>query len=378
MKAAVVGAGFAGLVMAQALLRLGYSVDVYEEHRRVGYPPHCTGIVSEYVVSSLGRQARTVVEASYGEVVFTDWKGSQLTIRTRDRIYKLDRVRLEEEMLEEAVGLGAEALLGERVKRLTVEGRLEARDRTRDYDLVVLAEGYHGRLRESLGLVHRPLTSAGVNLVAKLPAESRVDTITIVFNQDLLPKGFAWLVPLDSGVHVLGALSLEPGRARPVAEKLARSLGGGVVGSYGGVVIHGPPSPGPGAGRILLAGDAAALNKPLTGGGLYPNTWLADLVAGGRDPRAAYGIVRGKLRRQHPVAKTLLRDAGVAVALLRAASAAGVEELVEGRLGFDDHEDVVGLVLSSPKKALALLARLARRPLTLARLAVAGLATLLP
>ncbi len=378
MRAAVVGAGFAGLVMAQALLRLGYSVDIYEEHVRVGYPPHCTGVVSEYVVSVLGRQAEVSVEASYREVVFTDWRGSELAIRTRDTIYKLDRIRLEEEMLGEAISQGAEALLGERVTHLGADGLLKSRSRAERYDLVVLAEGYHGRLRKSLGIRHEPLTSAGVNLVARLPAGSRVETITIVFNKELLPRGFAWLVPLDSGVHILGALSLDPGMARPVAEKLATRLGGRVVGSYGGVVLHGPPSREPGAGRILLAGDAAALNKPLTGGGLYPNTWLADLVAKGGDPAGSYARVRGKLRRQYPVAKTLLGDAGVAESLLRAASAAGIGELVEGRMGFDDHEDIVGLVLSSPKKALALLARLARRPTAAARLAVAGLATLLP
>ena len=378
MKVAVVGGGFAGLAMAQALARRGYSVVLYEEHQRVGYPPHCTGIVSEYVVSSLGRQARLAVEASYAEVVFVEREGARLVLKTRDRIYKLERVRLEEEMLEEAKGLGVEARLGLRVEQVTPNGLLIVDGRREEYDLIVLAEGYHGRLRRALGLDHEPLTSTGVNIVARLPRKTRVDTITILFDESLLPRGFAWLVPLDSGVHVIGALSLDTRRARPVAEKLAERLGAAVRGSYGGVVIHGPPSPSPGKGRVVLAGDAAALNKPLTGGGLYPNTRLAALTLTGTPYEAAYSLVARKLRRQHPIARTLLGDARIAAGLLRAAAAAGTDEVVAGKLGFDDHEDIVKLMLASPRKSVALLARLARRPRAVARLALAGLATLLP
>ena len=41
---------------------------------------------------------------------------------------------------------------------------------------------------------------------------------------------------------------------------------------YGGVVLTGPPTLTPCKDKVCALGDAAGLNKPLTGGGLYPTT----------------------------------------------------------------------------------------------------------
>jgi len=354
----VVGAGFAGLATAIALTEKD-DVTVFEEHPRVGYPPHCTGIVSEYVVEALGRPARETVQASYRSVIIEAPKAT-LEIKTRDRVYKLDRVRLEELMLEDAVSLGVNARLSTRVNTVTREGIVRAGGDTVEASLVVLAEGWRRTLLSSLGAGHKPLQSYGVNIQGRVPARARLDTITVYFDSRLYGTGFGWALPLDSGEHVVGALSFNPSRAAQAAEKLANSLHltRSPRARYGGVVVHGPPLKGNPRGRILAVGDAAALNKPVTGGGLYPNTLLAQLLRE-KTPEEAYENVAAKLRSQYRIARALYSRPDAAERLAEAAAGSGIVEVVSGKIGYDEHESLLRLALSSPLKSASTLARLA-------------------
>jgi len=352
---AVVGAGFAGLAVARALAPR-HEVTVLEEDREVGYPPHCTGIVSEYVVSALGRPARETVQAAY-EYVIIRAPGAALEIKTRDRVFKLDRVTLEKLMLEDIESLGARVLLGVKATRVAADGRIAYGGETLQASLVVLAEGWRRRLLRSLGIEHRPMQSYGVNIQGKLPPSKRIDTITVYFNSRVYGAGFGWALPLDSGEHVVGALSFDPRAAAPAAEKLARTLDMTPKARYGGVVVHGPPLPVNPHGRVLAVGDAAALNKPVTGGGLYPNTLLAQLLSV-EHPERAYRTVASRLRRQYRVARALYAAPEAAEEIARAASRSGLAGVVSGRIGYDEHESLVGLALSSPLKSLSALVRL--------------------
>ncbi|GAG91330.1 unnamed protein product, partial [marine sediment metagenome] len=52
--AIVIGAGPAGLLAANEIAKRGYTVQVLEEHERVGEPDHCAGLLSTSGLKRLG------------------------------------------------------------------------------------------------------------------------------------------------------------------------------------------------------------------------------------------------------------------------------------------------------------------------------------
>ncbi len=357
MRIAVVGAGFSGLVFAYKLASKGYDVDVYEEHKRVGFPPHCTGLVSMDTVELIGRPARENMLGTYNGVVL-DIEGTKCIIDTVNRVVKLNREGLEEALLREAEANGANIHLGARVSRIDRQGLVEAGNDRRIYDLVILAEGIHGNLRGQIGLDHRLTTTYGLNAEISGQDQSLLgDYVLIGFERSL--HGFSWKFGFLDRILV-GALSK---KAREIKEKVASMVNGDRPRRlYGGIVIHGPPLRRLRLGRVVLVGDAAGLNKPLTGGGLYPNAWLSvklseiDLAAGDfYEVDRVAGMLAGKLLRQYRIARAYYGDTASGVILLKSAVEAGLCDVLSGRIDYDGHERMISLVLSSPVRGLRIL-----------------------
>jgi len=360
MRVAVIGGGFAGLMAAYTLPTIGVEVDLYEEHDRVGYPPHCTGIVSERVVEGIGGPARQNVQATYEGFIVASPAGS-LRVRTQRPIYKLDRVGLEQSLMRAAEKRGARVYLNTRVEAISPAGDLQAAGTRKKYDLIILAEGSAGRLRRTLGLHHKPLASRGLNV--EIAPGSRESFFEVFFSAKSVGPGFAWRVPTPRRT-VLGAL-LVGGAPRNAVKEV---YGVNPERGYGGRVLHGPPHPEPVLDKIVLLGDAAGHNKPLTGGGLYPVTEiLVEASALARDaslPDAlalAISRVGRRLRRQYYLARILLRNPRLTEALIEAAVEAGLEAVLDGAVDYDYHEELPRLALSKPGKALAAALRLVRR-----------------
>ena len=354
MRIGVVGGGFAGLMAAYRMLELGYEVELFEEHGRVGYPPHCTGVVSQETVDGIGRPAKEALEASYEGLIITLDK-VKCKLRTREGIAKLDRVKLEEIMLREVSARGV-VRLGSKVRRVTPQGSLElAGERKHSYDIVILAEGIQGRLRAQIDLIHNPTTSLGVNI--EIPGSSgEKGYFKVGFTPAM--NGYTWEVPVSNRL-VVGALSVNPGEAVRAAKKLAGDRRRLRV--YGGRVIHGPPLPRARNGRVVVIGDAAGVNKPITGGGLWPNTMLvnqwAGYIARGLNLLEAfdkaYSTIYSRLYKQYKLARAFYEaPASERVKLIRFLGSLlekGLCDRLNGRIGYDSHEELLGIILRDPR-----------------------------
>lgn len=100
--AAVVGAGFSGLSTARFLASRGCPTSLLEEHGRVGFPKHCTGIVSQDTLEAIGGPATRCYLHRYDAIVVEGSRGNSFTVEKRGIAHILDRVCLEEELLREA------------------------------------------------------------------------------------------------------------------------------------------------------------------------------------------------------------------------------------------------------------------------------------
>lgn len=339
MRAAVIGAGFSGLMFATALAQAGVNVDLFEEHRRVGFPEHCTGLISRATEEMIGGPA---LKSELGVIESFVISGPRLSLRLRasQPIVKLNRVRLEELMLEGAEAEGVKFIDGMKTRPLP-DGTVLPLGKS--YDVVILAEGFNGTARRQLGIGFNGEVTYGVNAEAE---DGGSPDFEAKFDETTSDGFFSWRVTLRS-VSVVGTASRRPSvLAAKLREAMkAHNVEGDIVKTYGGPIITGPPSDKVRLGRVVVVGDAASMNKPLTGGGLYPSAaasrmaqrMIAKGISVADALEASVKSVNRGLRRSYHMSKLLHSRPEAVDLLVYAATSSGLAEEVSGKVDYDIH-----------------------------------------
>jgi len=277
---AIVGAGFSGLLLSVALARLGYPVRVFEEHSEPGVPPHCTGIVSMKTLQLMEEilhksiPHNLVKQRFQGLIVCSQESGKCVKIKVREGLVMLDRPALDRYLAEESSALGALIRYNTKVVSVNPSGLLEIKGGTRlGFEAIILAEGARPRLRVNLrlGMIEQP--GYGVNYIVDcnkysldLNADVEDGYATVLFDKRFSP-GYAWVIPHERGTCIVGIASKQLDRVLGFSRKLRPRY------SYGGRLYIGHnPRWRVRSHRLVVFGDAAGLNKPLSGGGLYPQS----------------------------------------------------------------------------------------------------------
>jgi flavin-dependent dehydrogenase len=133
---------------------------------------------------------------------------------------------------------------------------------------------------------------------------------------------------------------------------------------YGGPILLGPPARRLGLGRVFVVGDAGGLVKPLTGGGLYPNSAAASTAAriaskGASPAKAIHRAlcsIAGELEAQHHIARALLENKGAVKRAALLAGSLGADRALDGLIDFDRHETIPLAGLASPLRTAGVVA----------------------
>ncbi|MEM1619158.1 MAG: NAD(P)/FAD-dependent oxidoreductase [Fervidicoccaceae archaeon] len=367
-RVAVVGAGPWGLLLAESLASSNCDVVVFEEHSRVGLPRHCAGIVSTRVFSSLGEPIECV-EAEHRSLRVVTRLGGELRLRGSPLLVSLERVCLEEVLLERAERAGADVRLGVRVERFGEKGEVVVEGGVERFDHVVLAFGARSELSP---LLWERVRSGlpGLNAVVELEEPPLDGSEVLVLVDHSIARGFfSWFAPLGGRRALVGLASESWRGGRRRLEAAVKAAVGAKVRSFlnlfGGVVLRGPPLRRLWAGRVTVVGDAGGLVKPLTGGGLYSASLVAERVKGAsceealRELRLALSDEARRLRLSRPLAEIVHDPAneGLVDSIISALGSSGLPELLD----FDEHERVLSLLARdlrlATRVALTLIAR---------------------
>ena len=277
--AVVVGAGPAGSAVARDIASRGFSVLLLEEHRVIGQPLHCSGLVTPRTLA-LAEVDEQVVQNEIRRATIQSPLGKQLSIGG-DRVYALaiDRVRLDQAMASQARERGAELLLDAKFLALERDGGLvtvwmeRQGRRTRVLTkLLIGADGVQSRVAKQLG-VHR-LDRTVLGLAAEVRAkEVAEDQVTVLVDKDVAPGWFAWVIPLGDGRLRVGTGTANGLRPLDSLRRLRARLpqyfrGDGLLRLAGGRIPLWSPMRLY-SENVLLVGDAARQVKPTTGGGVY-------------------------------------------------------------------------------------------------------------
>jgi flavin-dependent dehydrogenase len=287
-QVAVIGGGFSGLVNA---FLIG-ETDLFEEHISVGYPSHCTGLVSLRFVKLLGSIAEENILNEYRSIIVKDLSNRDLFILKVGKIYRLDREKLEKDLLKEAIDKGSRTYLHRKIIDLEYNGGrvcLKIRGKNifeiKCYDEntpLILADGALGELSRKFIKRDRKDLIVGSQVIAHIdPGQIDLENILVFVNNDLFPNFFGWFVPLSPREAIIGGgFTLNTRTSVYLKYFLHRLRKIGLLKDleikriYGGLItrslsIHHVFR------NIIITGDAAGLTKAFSGGGLFPSLYQA-------------------------------------------------------------------------------------------------------
>ncbi|MEM1644169.1 MAG: NAD(P)/FAD-dependent oxidoreductase [Desulfurococcaceae archaeon] len=361
----IVGGGVAGLSLA-ALLGRDVDVKLFEEHRVVGYPKHCTGVISSETLKlfkDILFEPPTL--ASSREVEIHAGSKSMSINLSKNPIYVVDRQLFEEKLLDSALNAGAEVELGVRVRSFKASPNgvtLIAGSAEECFNSIVIAEGAARRLSRNLKCPEGEVIY-GVNYLVRV-GECIEPKVHVFFTKST-PGLFAWFVPIGSEAIVgYGGGLIHRDELLSYVVKCTNVKLGGVIESYGGLInIAKPCSPVHCNGRVYLTGDSAALNKPLTGGGLHAIAMLTPALASSIKSSESTSLIKvfKAFEKRHRV-QLNARRAVMALGGLHVGAEALVRSLEARSLieaqHFDHHEEAILRSIKHPVKALSILQQL--------------------
>jgi digeranylgeranylglycerophospholipid reductase len=385
---AVVGAGPAGSRTARNLARAGLRVRLLEEHRRVGVPSHCSGLISLRTLREAEIGDDAIIHRITGAFIHTENGGEAALGGGATRAVAIDRVRWDETLSEQAQAAGADLVRARLTSAEREDGHARLHTQTDGHDtsftarVVVGADGAHSRVARSLGMAGPSERVYCLGIEGKLKTP-RDDFVHVFVGSELAPGWFGWIIPTGDG-GVRAGIGSQNG-AKPIAcyrrmTEMFPRLFAGIESCrlYGGTIPlnFAPKSYGD---NVLLVGDAAGQVKPFSGGGIYTglvagrNASAAVLRAFERHDVSAAGLAPYERAWKREIGRELLRSLrirrfGLALSdgeverVVAALRSEGLKQLA-ARHGDIDYPSRVLLRLARSLPALGLLAWVTlRRP----------------
>ena len=283
----VAGAGPAGNMAALRLSEAGRDVLVLDWRRNIG-DKLCTGIIGRECFERFQPDPETVFHEARSARVFSPSGASYRFERDRPEAYVIDRVAFVASLSRRAEDAGASYVLGGKVVGISADGRGVAVETvgprgstTYSARALVIASGFGTPLLDMVGLDDGASLQYMIGCQAKVSAPGLVETEVYLGNA-IAPGSFAWLVPLRGSTALAGMVSQERGGGH-VDRFLDMLRDGGRIDSVldqprrWGIPIE--PLPKTFGDRVVVAGDAAGLAKPTTGGGIYYSLLSGEIAA---------------------------------------------------------------------------------------------------
>ncbi len=304
----VVGAGPAGSVAAAEARRAGPELDVVllERDRAVGTPVRCAeGVGDAGLREFADPDGADWAARRITRVIFLAPDDTEVKVAERDVGWILDRTRFDAVLAAQAGAEGATVLVGGEAVGMTRvgDGRWDVRVRRRGVEetyrtrIVIGADGVEAMVGRWAGLdtrvPARDMESCAQYVLQGIDFDP--SAIYLQFGDHIAPGGYAWIFPRSTAAANVGlgivALKSDGRNARQYLDAwVARRFPGGAQTGYtvGGVIVHTTIRRTVTDG-VLIAGDAAHMVNPLSGGGIV-NAMKAGRLAG----RTAAEAVRAR------------------------------------------------------------------------------------
>ncbi|MGA2874947.1 MAG: NAD(P)/FAD-dependent oxidoreductase [Nitrososphaerales archaeon] len=263
----IIGGSVAGFLAARELASRGIDVTVYEEHREIGVPEKCDGLVSSRGMSELGLvPPSNIVQNEITKCRFFSPSMKEVVVDARNQnVIVLDRSRFDKYLAEIAARNGAKLELGKRVSSYSQnrqQATLKVDSEEISSQILLDCSGYESFIRGGGG---QTLQAAQYlvygNWFEKSTVEVYVDPVEA-------PGFFKWVIPLSSEIAKIGVAG-EGINSFGIMDAFVKEKGAVTFRKAAAPVIASGAIKNFVEGRIAHVGDAAGQPKPTSGGGIY-------------------------------------------------------------------------------------------------------------
>lgn len=274
--AIIIGGGPSGMMTAYHLAKKGFSPKVFEEHKKVGEPVQCTGIVTKDILKVAKPSKDVIVNKLKRAKIYS--KNNSFTIKLNDLV--IDRTKFDNEIMNKAKDKGAEINLNQKIRSF---GRMgdrfitETSDRKALCDFLIGADGPMSNVRKRLNPKQKIRTIVGKQYVVQ--GDFNPETFEVHLGK-IAPKFFGWVVPESNKIARVGVGGIR--HTPKLLEKLMKKIGhdeSKVVATQAGIIPIYNPNTITEDRRMYTVGDAAAQVKATTGGGLVQGLIAAKELA---------------------------------------------------------------------------------------------------
>ena len=294
----VVGAGPAGSVAAWQAKQAAPELDVVllERDRAVGAPVRCAEGVGDAGLREFANpDGADWTSRRISSVIFQAPDDTEVVLADCGLGWILDRTRFDAHLAAQAAATGVEVLVGAEATSMTRNGddrwhvRVMERGNETVYQarVVIGADGVETMVGRWAGLdtrvPSRDMESCAQYVLQGIDFDP--DAIYLQFSDAIAPGGYAWIFPKAVGVANVGlglvALKTDGRNARQYLDAwIARRFPNGARTGYtvGGVIVQ-TTIKKTYADGVMIAGDAAHMINPLSGGGIN-NAMKAGRLAG--------------------------------------------------------------------------------------------------
>ena len=294
----VIGAGPAGSMAAWEAKRHAPELDVVllERDPAVGTPVRCAeGVGDAGLREFADPEGAAWVARKITRVVFLAPDDTEVKVAERDVGWILDRTRFDAFLAVRAAEAGVTVRVGTEAAGMSRDAAGRWRVQLRGAGgaeswrarIVIGADGVEAMVGRWAGLdtrvPARDMESCAQYVLQGIDFDP--DAIYLQFGEQIAPGGYAWLFPKGPGVANVGlglvALKADGRNARQYLDEwITRRYPGGAKTAYtvGGVIVH-TTIKATYTDGVLLAGDAAHMINPLSGGGIV-NAMKAGRLAG--------------------------------------------------------------------------------------------------
>jgi len=281
MKICIIGGGPIGSYAGYLLAKKGHSVDIYEEHDRIGQPVQCAGIVSKnlstfFDIDELKRKKVIINEIRGARIKAPD--GNTLTIKTKSiQAYILDREKFDIHIADLAKKAGVKYNMEHRYADFNNDHIILNDKKSKNIvrvktDFLIGADGPLSEVAKTNGLQRKHRSLIGLQYVLKCQGENDlINTDSVELDLGASKEFFGWVIPIGKKTFRIGLASrigtrillknyLSKLKKESPAKKKITVTQGGIIPYYKNVKVQ--------KRNIYLVGDAAKMIKNTTGGGI--------------------------------------------------------------------------------------------------------------
>ena len=267
---AIIGAGPVGNFAAELLAKKNKEVLVIEEHKKVGEPIQCTGIVTQEIKNIVKVEKETIVNKVKKAKIFSPNK-KHIDVKLTKPNLIIDRAKFDKSLAERAKRSGAKFVFG--AKYRGGSKKISVGNKKYNVNALIGADGPASSVAKANNMYGNRRFVVGSQVRAKTKFEHDQVEFWLGIGE------FGWLVPESKGVARIGVVAYRnpAGHLNRLLKNLGRKYK--ILDKQGGLIPLYDSKLNIQKKGVYLIGDSATQVKATTFGGLVPGLMATKILA---------------------------------------------------------------------------------------------------